>query len=105
MTQHARIYQPAKTAMQSGKAKTLYWTLEFPRSSGMRPEALMGWNTMSDTAQQLTLKFDTLDEAKAYAEAKNIAYEVIEPKQRAVSPKQYAANFAFNRRTAYDQNS
>lgn len=103
MNRHAKIYQPAKNAMQSGKAKTNHWVLEFPRTAGMSPDSLMGWNTMADTTQQLSLKFATLEEAQAYAEAKNIAYDVVQPKAASVPPKQYAANFAFNRRRAYDQ--
>lgn len=105
MTPRARIYQPAKTAMQSGRAKTLHWVLEFPRSAAMRPDALMGWNTMADTTQQISLKFNSMEEAKAYAEAKNIAYEVIAPKARTVPPKQYAANFAYNKRRTFSQNN
>ena len=105
MNRHAKIYQPTKNAMQSGRAKTSQWVLEFPRTEAMRPEDLMGWNTMADTTQQLSLKFATLEEAKAYAEAKNIAYDVIAPKTRTVPPKQYAGNFAHNKRRAFSQNS
>jgi hypothetical protein len=101
----ARIYQPSKTAMQSGRAKTAHWVLEFPRSAAMQPDALMGWNTMADTTQQLSLQFPSLEEAKAYAEAKHIAYHVIAPKQRAVPPKQYAGNFAYNKRRAFAENN
>ena len=105
MNRNAKIYRPTKTAMQSGRAKTHKWVLEFPRSATMEPDALMGWNTMADTTQQLTLHFPSLEEAKAYAEAKNIAYDVVEPKASTVPPKQYAANFAYTRRQAFDQNS
>ena len=70
----AKIYQPAKTAMQSGKAKTRVWKLEFERPAPARPDALMGWNTMPDTITEVHLMFPTRDEAVAYAEAKGIAY-------------------------------
>jgi len=105
MTTKAKIYQPAKTAMQSGKARTHDWLLEFKTSSPMRPDGLMGWNTMSDTLAELSLKFKTCEEAVAYATAKGIPHEVVQPKASHIPPKQYAANFAFNRRRAYDKNS
>lgn len=96
----AKIYQPAKTAMQSGKAKTKLWKLEFAPDVKNAPEPLMGWNS-GGTLQQINLHFDTAEEAVAYARAHNLAYEVLEPKKRSVKPKSYAANFAFNRRSAF----
>lgn len=104
MTQ-AIIYQPAKTAMQSGKAKTRVWLLEFVRNLPMRPDALMGWTTMSETVpQQLHLKFKTREEAVAYAEAKGIIFEVREPNAPHVGAKAYAENFAHTKRKASGQN-
>ncbi len=100
----AKIYQPTKTAMQSGKAKTQHWLLEFDRSAPGRPDALMGWNTMPDTITQVKLTFATKEEAIAYATAKNIHYIVNEPKSPAITPKAYAENFSANRRKAFDGN-
>jgi hypothetical protein len=96
----AKIYQPAKTAMQSGKAKD-FWLLEFTRHIPATPEPLMGWNTMGDTKEQVKLKFDTKEQAIAFAKAKAIPYEVLQPHVRKTPPKAYAANFAANRRRAY----
>lgn len=100
---HAKIYQPAKTAMQSGRAKTNHWVLEFERSAPGRPDALMGWNTMPDTITEVKLTFPTREEAIAYARAKNIPYTVKEPKTPIVPPKAYAENFSYGNRKAFDQ--
>ena len=40
----ARIYQPARTAMQSGQAQTKLWRLEFEPEMAKRIEPLMGWS-------------------------------------------------------------
>ena len=68
----------------------------------MTPDPLMGWNTMPDTLAQLHLEFPTKEEAIAYATAKGVAFEVIEPKARVVAPKAYAENFSANRRHSFD---
>ncbi len=39
----ARIYQPARTAMSSGTAKTRVWLLEFSPAEARRVDPLMGW--------------------------------------------------------------
>ncbi|MFO0997392.1 MAG: ETC complex I subunit [Alphaproteobacteria bacterium] len=91
----ARIYQPSKTAMQSGRAKTHQWILEFEPREAKRRDPLMGWTSSGDTRQQLRLAFDTREEAIAYAERNAIPYTVQEPHARAVKPKAYADNFAW----------
>jgi hypothetical protein len=47
--------------------------------------------------QQVRLQFDTLEEAKSYAEKSGWRYTVELPNARHVRPKAYADNFAFNR--------
>lgn len=98
----AKIYQPAKNAMQSGRAKTRVWKLEYEPIAKGTPESLMGWNTMPDTRSQLHLTFPTKEEAIAYANAKGMAYEVLEPKASAARAKPYAENFSSQRRTAFE---
>ena len=93
----ARIYKPAKTAMQSGTAKTKQWVLDFEPEQPRVVEPLMGWTSSGDMKQQLTLRFATKDEAVAYCERKGIAYQVIEPQERARRQAAYADNFAFRR--------
>ncbi len=91
-----RILKPAKTAMQSGQANTREWLLESePQPKEIDP--LMGWISSRDTMQQVQLWFHTLEEAKAHAERNGWQYVVEEPRVRAVRPKAYADNFAYNR--------
>jgi len=94
----ARIYKPARTAMQSGNAKTREWVLGFDETAPKAVEPLMGWTSCDDTRQQVQLYFDTKEEAIAYCEQHGIAYWVSEPKpvkRRIIS---YSDNFAFSRR-------
>ena len=88
-----RIYQPAKTAMQSGLANTRKWVLEFEPGTAKNIDSLMGWVGSDDTRGQVRMKFDTREEAVSFAERSSLAYRVHEPKQRPVRPKSYAANF------------
>lgn len=99
----ARIYQPAKTAMQSGVAKTKGWILEFAPASAREIDPLMGWTSSEDTQAQVKLRFDTKQAAKAYAKANGIQATVVEPKTRkpVVRKGGYGENFATNRRTVW----
>ncbi|MEO1542982.1 MAG: NADH dehydrogenase ubiquinone Fe-S protein 4, partial [Pseudomonadota bacterium] len=54
----ARIYRPAKTAMQSGQARTKEWVLEHEPQSAREIEPLMGWTSSRDMAAQIRLEFD-----------------------------------------------
>ncbi len=93
----ARIYQPAKTAMQSGRAKTKKWVLDYEQATPRRPDPLMGWSSARDTLNQVALRFDTLEEAIAFAEKKGLQFTVMAPHQRAFKPKSYADNFRYER--------
>ena len=99
----ARIYQPARNAMQSGTARTKHWVLEYAPASQREVDPLMGWTSSSDTQSQVRLRFDTKDEAIAYAEAHGIDAIVREPKKRSanIRPMGYGENFATNRRGAW----
>ena len=88
----AKIYKPAKTAMQSGKRNTKNWFLEFNTlDTGINP--LMGWETSKDTMSEVKLEFSTKDQAINYAKNNNIDYYVIEPQKRKIIKKSYADNF------------
>jgi hypothetical protein len=99
----ARIYQPAKTAMQSGTAKTRTWLLEFAPASAREVDPLMGWTSSSDTDTQVRLRFETREAAEAYAAAHGIAYDLVEPKPRkpVIRARGYGENFATDRRGAW----
>ena len=93
----ARIYKPAKTAMQSGQAATKEWVLEHEPETAREIDPLMGWTSSSDTRSQIRLTFDSCEEAIAYAERNAIAYRLTEPKARKAVRKSYADNFKFGR--------
>ena len=99
----ARIYQPAKTATQSGTAKTSHWVLEFQPASAREVDPLMGWTSSDDTQSQVRLTFETRKAAVDYARAHKIDAIVQEPKQRRpnIRPRGYGENFATNRRGAW----
>jgi hypothetical protein len=94
----ARIYKPARTAMQSGNARTREWVLDFEETEPKEVEPLMGWTSCDDTRQQVRLCFATKEEAVAYCEQQGIAYRVSEPKPAKRRVIAYADNFAFSRR-------
>jgi hypothetical protein len=94
----ARIYLPARNAMQSGKAKTREWVLEFEPASARVSDPLMGWTVSTDTTGQVRLLFETREEAVAYAQRHGIAFEVLPPSQHRKIVRAYADNFAFNRK-------
>ena len=91
----AKIYIPAKTAMQSGRGKLKKWVLEFvTKDPSINP--LMGWEASTDTLGEVLLKFPTKEKAIEYAEKNNISYSVIEPKKKKFVIKSYADNFLKN---------
>ncbi len=92
-----RIYQPAKTAMQSGKANTQNWILEFSAETPRPPEPLMGWTAAGDTNEQVRLFFESKEEAVAYATNHSLIFVIHEPKRAKPKIKAYADNFAYRR--------
>jgi hypothetical protein len=99
----ARIYQPAKTAMSSGQAKTQIWVLEFESGEVRQLDPLMGWTGSGDTQSQVRLTFPTLEEAKAYAERHGIAALVAVPQKRKTNVRMggYGENFATARKEVW----
>ncbi len=97
----ARIYKPAKTAMQSGHAKTKDWVIDFEPEEPRQVEPLMGWTSSGDMRQQLRLRFPTKEEAVAYCERHGIAYQLSDDKPASRRIMSYSDNFAFNRRGAW----
>lgn len=99
----ARIYQPARSAMQSGQAKTHDWILEFAPEGRKVIDPLMGWTGSGDMEGQVRLSFATRDEAVAYATRNGLAYQVFEPKPRKhiLRTNGYGDNFASQRRGAW----
>jgi hypothetical protein len=97
MTPRARIFRQPKSAMQSGYAGTHEWVLDFEPTEARRADPLMGWSGSADTQAQLRLRFDTREEAVAYAEKQGLQYVVEIAQERKFRPKAYADNFRYGR--------
>ena len=93
----ARIYRPSKSAMQSGRANTRQWVLEFEPALAKGHDPLMGWTSSADTGRQVRLRFDSEDAAISFAKSRGLDYDLEEPGPRKVRPKSYAANFRWDR--------
>jgi hypothetical protein len=92
----ARIYRPTRNAMQSGQARDK-WLLEYEPERARQIEPLMGWTSSTDMKSQIKLRFDSKDEAVAYAERNGIPYRVEEPKEPARKVVSYSDNFRSGR--------
>ncbi len=99
----ARIYKPARNAMQSGTGKTTLWVLEAVPSGRHEVDPLMGWPSISDMDAQVKLNFSSREAAEEYAKEHGIDYIVIAPKTRkpVLRKNGYGDNFAANRRIAW----
>jgi len=89
----ARIFQRSKNAMQSGKATAGEWILQSESHRPHTPDPLTGWSGGGDTQSQVTLRFPTMDAAKAYAERNSIPYHLVPPTQRTLTIQSNADNF------------
>jgi NADH dehydrogenase len=99
----ARIYKPARNAMQSGVAKTKHWVLEHVAADAREVDPLMGWTSSSDTQAQVKLHFATKEAALEYARENGIDAVVQDPQSRKpnIRPGGYGENFATKRRGAW----
>jgi hypothetical protein len=93
----ARIYRPARNAMQSGFAK-VEWVLEYDATAARSVDPLMGWISSTDTNGQLRMMFDTREEAIDFARRQGIAFQVTEPREPKRIIKAYADNFTAGRK-------
>ena len=93
----ARIFKQPKTSMQSGVAGTEFWVLEWAPQERREPDPMMGWFGSADTQAQVRLRFDTREEAVAYAQGTGEPFEVEVDPPRVHRPKLYADNFKFDR--------
>lgn len=93
----ARIYQPAKTAMQSGRAATRQWILEYQQAADRFVEPLMGWTGAHGTLGQIRMRFPSREAAIAYAKRHGIEYELASPQKPRLRIKAYSDNFAYDR--------
>ena len=89
----ARLYQRYRNAMQSGKARTGEWVLEFESRTPKRPDPLTGWSGGAETQEQVKLTFPSVAAAQAYAERNHIDYHLVPPAQPKLRLQSYADNF------------
>ena len=97
MTETVRIYRPTKTAMQSGKAKSKEFILEFPLRAKSENDRLMGWSGNGDTDTQVRLRFNSLELALAFAKQNGLTAVVQPDASHKLILKSYADNFRFDR--------
>jgi hypothetical protein len=93
----ARIFKPARTAMQSGTAAADTWMLEYEPEVPATADPLMGYTASADMRRQIRIAFESREQAIAYAERNGIPYRVFEPHERAPKKLSYADNFRFGR--------
>ncbi len=89
----ARIYQIPKNALQSGRARTSTWMLEFEAAEAQKPDPLTGWAGSGDTQRQVKLSFPSEAAARAYAERYGIDFHVVATPPRTLKLQAYADNF------------
>ncbi len=99
----ARIYQPARNAMQSGQAKTNVWVLEYVPETAKSLDPLMGWTSSDDMRGQVKMQFETQEAAVDFAKGQGIAYRVLKMHTRKplVRAGGYGENFATDRKTVW----
>lgn len=95
----ARIYRPAKTATQSGRANTRKWRLEFEPESAVRIDSLMGWTGSDDVRRQVRMEFLSREAAESFCRKHGIPYHVAEPHEGRARPRPYADNYRFDKVT------
>jgi len=89
----ARIIEEQRKTTQSGKAQAGGWTLEFERQQAQRADPLTGWNGSGDTNTQIRIRFDTKEEALAYAERKGLTVHLVPAAPVSLKLQAYADNF------------
>ena len=91
----ALIYKPSKSTTQSGRGKIKRWVLKYESTTAKEPEPLMGWTSSGDTLNQVSINFETLDDAVAFAEKRAIDFTVLQDRARKIKPRNYGDNFRY----------
>jgi hypothetical protein len=77
------IFQPNTSATQSAPKRSDIWLMQF-RSSGLDRSGLQNSTNIN---KQVTVSFNSLNDAKAYATKHNLEYEVIPQRMHRVVKK------------------
>lgn len=93
-----RIYRPSPTTMQSAKATSHTWRLDWDtlQGAGRWENPLMGWASSADYMQGTQLDFGSSNEAIAFCEKQGWPYYVQEPKAIKFKPKSYSDNYLYS---------
>ncbi|CAK0759769.1 NADH dehydrogenase (ubiquinone) Fe-S protein 4 [Azospirillaceae bacterium] len=91
------IFQPSKSATQSGQGKTHRWVLEGEARTPRTPDALMGWTGAGDTEGQIRMLFESREQAVAFAQSRGWSYSIAEPRVRKVRPRTAMDNYRTDR--------
>ncbi|EGT48466.1 CBN-LPD-5 protein [Caenorhabditis brenneri] len=96
----ARIFRPARETTQSAWGNTKSWTIELDNRQRWE-NPLMGWSGTADPLSNvgMDLKFATKEDAIAFCEKNRWEFDIEEPHERKINPKNYGQNFSWNRRT------
>ncbi|MCE2951377.1 MAG: NADH dehydrogenase ubiquinone Fe-S protein 4 [Alphaproteobacteria bacterium] len=97
MSFDVRIYQPAKSAMQSGRGKASFWVIEFLNLASIGEDPLMGWQKTTAPFKTKKITFSDRASALAYAQKNGLSYRLEEPHRETITPKQYGHHFRANK--------
>jgi len=89
----ARIGPAHRSVMQSGRAGTTGWILEFEPTRPSGRDFLTGWTMGEDPLVHVRMGFGDLQEAIAFAERQGWRYVVRERPARRLVPKSYLDRF------------
>ncbi len=87
------IFQPTKSAMQSGLGNSNKWCLSNNTTNVTYINSIFGWTGTTSSEKNVTLFFDSLESAIRFADEKKMKFDVIKTKKRKVIKKSYSENF------------
>lgn len=96
MKMEVLIYQPEKTAMQSGTFKSQHWFMKFMNYDKENTKYLfdlMNWAGSMDTLLTVKIPFGSKEEAINFANLKGFKYQILENNKRMLKKKSYTSNF------------
>ncbi len=89
----AKIYQKNQPTTQAGRARLNEWVLEIQSQPGSIRDLETAWNATADTLRQIKLTFNSLMEAREFADNQNIRYSISTTHTAAPRRRTYAENF------------
>lgn len=90
------IYQPEKSAMQSGISKSQKWFMKFTNYTTEHSQYIfdiMNWVGSENNLKTISIPFESLETAINFATKNNLDYTISKSGTRIVRRKSYADNF------------